>query len=654
MSADDFLHGLSEVLFLALALVTLRAALRHPVPFRFNTALFFGAAAAVILVGDVASLLPITAGYLNLLVSALLMALPYLLLRLVDGFAGLPRWSTGAAAAGLAASVLALALAPTPTPPTLALFLVLYYIAVVAYATVGAVREARRSSGVTQRRLQAIAGGSLLLGFTILAAGLVALAPALRTVWTTLSVLSGLASGLAYYLGFAPPLALRRAWQEPELRAFLADAARLPHLEDAGAIVRALERGAAAALGVPSASIGMWNEAVQSLQFRATSGDFVEISAGDYIGGRAFAAQRAMYSSNAAADDPAHATRYRSSKATAVLAAPITAGSERLGVLTAYASQPPVFAEDDLDLIELLARQAAVILDYLRLFEASRRRAEEIERLYDDARKAQQERELLAREQTARAEAEAAVRARDEFLFVAAHELRTPITGLRGFVQLLLRQLDRRGSVEPSRLREALRTIDEQSAKMTLLISQLLDVSRLSTDKLTLERRRVDILPIIEGVLTGARLRSPAHTMTLDAPPMLLAEVDGLRFEQAIVNLVDNAVKYSPDGGAIEVVARQADVSQLQIQVRDHGVGIPAERRARIFDRFYQAHDSATFGGMGLGLFITRQIVESHEGTIAVSFPDGGGTCFTITMPAVTAALQPSDATLSAAITPGS
>jgi signal transduction histidine kinase len=108
--------------------------------------------------------------------------------------------------------------------------------------------------------------------------------------------------------------------------------------------------------------------------------------------------------------------------------------------------------------------------------------------------------------------------------------------------------------------------------------------------------------------------------------------VDPLRIEQVVTNLLSNAIKYSPDGGAIDVSVSCGSDS-VRLVVRDHGIGIPPERRARLFDRFYQAHGEGHFGGLGLGLFISRQIVELHSGTLEADFPADGGTRFQVTLP---------------------
>jgi signal transduction histidine kinase len=231
-------------------------------------------------------------------------------------------------------------------------------------------------------------------------------------------------------------------------------------------------------------------------------------------------------------------------------------------------------------------------------------------------------------------EAEAALRVRDEFLSVAAHELKTPVTGVRGYAQLLLRQSARGDVPEPARVHQALQVIDRQSDRLARLVSHLLDVSRLETGKLVLERKLTDVARLIEEVAGDAQARTATHALRVAVPGPVLAVVDPLRLEQVLTNLVDNAIKYSPQGGPIDLELSTPDRDTLQLAVRDRGVGIPPESQPLIFDRFYQAdpvlHHSS---GMGLGLYISQQIVELHGGRIEVEAPPDGGTRIVVRLP---------------------
>ncbi|HEY7516465.1 MAG TPA: ATP-binding protein, partial [Vicinamibacteria bacterium] len=237
--------------------------------------------------------------------------------------------------------------------------------------------------------------------------------------------------------------------------------------------------------------------------------------------------------------------------------------------------------------------------------------------------------ERLRREVADRRRAE---EARDEFLSMAAHELKTPLTSLRGFAQLLLSQTEGGRPPEPERLRQALEVIDQQSGKLGRLVVQLLDISRLEAGRLFLDRTRSDVVKIAESVVAATRVTTDRHQVTLEGAPSAVAWVDPLRIEQVIANMVDNAVKYSPMGGPVRVeVLKRGEL--VRISVRDQGVGVPEAHRARIFDRFHQAHPDHRFAGMGLGLHISREIVEMHGGRIEARFPSDGGVEMIVTLP---------------------
>jgi excisionase family DNA binding protein len=237
----------------------------------------------------------------------------------------------------------------------------------------------------------------------------------------------------------------------------------------------------------------------------------------------------------------------------------------------------------------------------------------------------------LDAERAALDQAQAALRIRDEFISIASHELRTPISVLTAQAQLSLRRLERQGQLEPHRVADALQLVGSQADKLARLVGQLLDVSRLDAGKLVLEPAEVDLARLIDQVVSTTRPLTDAHTISLNAPTSLLCKLDPLRIEQVLSNLLDNAIKYSPDGGAIDVSVTSS-AEWVELAVRDHGLGIPESKRAQIFECFYQAHDNGQ-RGMGLGLYVSRHIVELHGGEMWPEFPPDGGTRMMVRMP---------------------
>ncbi len=232
-------------------------------------------------------------------------------------------------------------------------------------------------------------------------------------------------------------------------------------------------------------------------------------------------------------------------------------------------------------------------------------------------------------EQRLRLVAEESARTREEFLSIATHELRTPVAALRGYIQLGQQSLDR-GQHE--RLRGTLKVALRQTDRLATLIGQLLDASQMQAGRLKLERNPADISALVSGAVDAERLATEARPWVVQIEPGLRASVDAVRFEQVVVNLLDNAIKFSPSGGTVTTRLRGED-GELRLEVSDQGIGIAPDRVMRIFERFYRAHDDRGIGGLGLGLYISKQIVELHGGQIEVSSEPGRGTTFTVTIP---------------------
>jgi len=280
---------------------------------------------------------------------------------------------------------------------------------------------------------------------------------------------------------------------------------------------------------------------------------------------------------------------------------------------------------------EILRAKVSAFADLFRTTRQLEQLNRELERRVEERTAALEA--ATAREREARLAAEAATQVRDDFLSVAAHELKTPVTGLRAMAQILARKLQKGDVRGPSWLSDGLRTIDQQADRLTRLIGQLLDVSRLDRDPRPPERTATDLADLAERLVAAFRARTSKHTIVLAAGPSLIAEVDPVGIEQVMSNLLDNAIKYSPDGGQIDVEVGRADAEHVRLAVRDRGIGIPLKKRAEIFGRFYQAHAEDHRSGLGLGLYISRQIVALHDGQIAAEFPSGGGTRFVVTLP---------------------
>lgn len=238
------------------------------------------------------------------------------------------------------------------------------------------------------------------------------------------------------------------------------------------------------------------------------------------------------------------------------------------------------------------------------------------------------EREVAEHEATESALREA-IQQRDDFLSVAGHELRTPLTA----VQLHLGMLASATEHDPKlkgRVERVARGVD----RLTRLVDQLLDVSRLSAGGLTLDREPLDLAELVRFVTDGFEAEAEAARcpLTVNAPTPVIGHWDRSRLEQVVVNLLTNALKYGR--GAPIAVTVEPTPGGARLTVRDGGIGIPPADHARVFDRFERASPAHHYGGLGLGLFITRQIVEAHGGSIGVTSAPGEGATFTVYFPA--------------------
>jgi PAS domain S-box-containing protein len=300
--------------------------------------------------------------------------------------------------------------------------------------------------------------------------------------------------------------------------------------------------------------------------------------------------------------DPEHARLRRAIGVDTQIAVPLIARGQVLGAITFGRSAGDRYDAADLAVAEELARLASAAVDNARLY-------------YD---------------------AQAGIRARDDFLSIAAHELKTPVAGLKAGAQLLARTLGR-GPVETARLGRMLVRLDEAASRVAGLTDDLLDVARIRTGRLPHQPRSVDLASLVAGTVERAReALGPAHPIVLDLPAGgLPIVVDPERIDQVVTNLVENAVKYSPGGGEVRVELGREGAGAL-LRVRDRGIGLPSESAERIFEPFNRATNAqaAHIPGMGLGLHICRSIVERHGGWIRAESPGVGlGTDLLVFLP---------------------
>jgi PAS domain S-box-containing protein len=226
---------------------------------------------------------------------------------------------------------------------------------------------------------------------------------------------------------------------------------------------------------------------------------------------------------------------------------------------------------------------------------------------------------------------------RDAFITILTHDLKSPLTATQGSAQLLQRRLERQGSVEPERLAEGLKRIQAGTGRAVQMLNELLDLARVGSGQpLALERVDCDLVALARTVVASYQPGGRAQQLTLHSDEATLSGPwDAARLERVLGNLVGNALKYSPEGGAVTVtVARDVAAAQAVLRVEDQGLGIPAEDLPQLFRAFQRGSNVVgQIPGAGIGLLSAKQLVEQHGGSIVVESRLGVGSCFTVRLP---------------------
>ncbi|HEY9434658.1 MAG TPA: PAS domain S-box protein [Blastocatellia bacterium] len=362
-------------------------------------------------------------------------------------------------------------------------------------------------------------------------------------------------------------------------------------------------------LETDSAAILLLSEDGQSLVMRAAIGSQEEvigmrIPLGQGVSGSIAASRAPLVVEDLSAVEVINPVLRR--EARSLIGAPLIVKGELIGVIHADTAKLKRFAENDVRLLQLAADRVALAIEQRRLYEV---------------------------EQQARRQAEEANRTKDEFLAIVSHELRSPLNAILGYTRML------RSGPEDREGFNKVTGVIERSAKAQLqIIEDLLDSARIVTGKLRIEPSLIDLVPALEAALDTVRSAAEAKGITLVAnfshlPEQVLG--DSTRLQQVVWNLLTNAVKFTQEGGRVELRMEGA-ADHIRIAVSDTGKGIEPEFLPFVFDRFRQADSSSgrRYGGLGLGLSLVKHLVELHGGTItAASEGAGRGTTFTITLP---------------------
>ncbi len=335
-----------------------------------------------------------------------------------------------------------------------------------------------------------------------------------------------------------------------------------------------------------------------------------------------------------AMEDPrfANSQSVQISNLRSAMCVPLIAQGRSLGII--YLDNRIVsglFTDRQLTMLTAFSHQASVAIENARLYDNLRRSLEDRLKLQD----------ALHQQETQRLALEEAGRLKSDFIGFVAHELRNPLTTIRGYVQTILQDEDK--TLDEETKREFHEAIEADSDRLLDMINELLDVSRLEAGRpLTLARKDIDLRALLEKLARRHRFYkfyTPKHQISAefeeDFPETVSADEDKLN--QIFSNLLSNAIKYSPNGGTIRVKASRENRAHVRIEVKDSGLGMTPEQVSRLFRQYerVEREDIKNIPGTGLGLFLIKSLVELHDGTISASSDSGRGSVFTVILPVV-------------------
>jgi signal transduction histidine kinase len=434
--------------------------------------------------------------------------------------------------------------------------------------------------------------------------------------WTSqdIRLLEGVAHELRTALEAAQLLVARQRENE-RMMALHRASALIAAETDPREVVREILEAASALLGRGAASLYRWDEHAGVLRLAETArAELAPIAAplllrtGEGVSGRALLTQRPVIVNDYARWE--HAVKStREAGQTAALSVPLTRAGQRLGALTVRSLSPLTrFDDDDARLLGLFGDQAVAALTTAELLDQQRRAVEELERLNS---------------------------AKSNFVSIVSHEFRTPLTGIQGFSELM-----RDEDLSAAEMKEYAGDINKDAQRLNRMITEMLDLDRMESGRMTLNRERTDINAVIAEAADRLSANAVRHPIRLNCDPALpLIEMDTDKIKQVLLNFLSNAVKYSPDGGPITITTR-VEGEMVHVFVRDEGMGIPVDSLEKVFERYSRLESAATryIQGTGLGLPISRQIVEMHGGRAWVESTLGEGSVFQFTLPLVAVA----------------
>lgn len=619
MSLAEALNHFMRIAFILIMGITFLDYWRRRSKTRLDIHIMFASVGLIMLIQQVFQMMDLNVTWLNTLGLVAFLAHPYLLLRLTAHFQPLPSAIRWASLAGLLLSLGLYLFTPAPLPAMHSLVIVLYFTVVEGYATWSFVRGASMG-GVARQRLvlAAIGSGSLALVLLIVGIGLIVRTPEARSVTQILIPLLVVVSALAYYIGFVPPAWLRQSWQLRELYRFQNQLSAHRSADDPDYVFQTLCTGAVRGVGGHVAAVPIQDENQNRSEVRAATDDRLHgwtLAMDTGALGHVLRTSQPRFAAKSAEVSEDEAKLMAAVGAKTLLCVPVGSSQRGWGALLVLTRGEPLFPEDDLRLLTLFAERVAIMLTNHELLT--------------------EQRQLVIQAQRANAELERATRLKSEFLANMSHELRTPLNAIIGFAELM--HDGRVGPVSAAH-QEYLGDILTSSRHLLQLINDILDLSKIEAGKMEFHPEPVELTKVIAEVTDI--LRPIAAQKRIRVEPqvdasIVQAVIDPAKLKQVLYNYLSNALKFTPEGGRITVRALPEGSRDFRLEVEDTGIGIAAEDQSRLFQEFQQLDGGTNkrYQGTGLGLALTKRIVEAQSGHVGVVSSPGEGSCFFAVLP---------------------
>jgi signal transduction histidine kinase len=606
VTLQAFLEWLTQGSIVLLAILMVAQWLRWRDRVSLDILLVFGSLGLLLVIERSLRLAQLEPPWLRPLGITVLLAHPFLLLRVINHFRPVSPALRRIAAAWFALAMLPTWIAVRPfrsAPLVVAAFVYFTWLLVYVAWAFGA--GAKSTGGVTHWRMRHAALGASMLAALILLAVVIFLVPLSRVVASPLVPLAGLGAALNYYVAFAPPPWLRRLWQSAELYGLLSTRGDSGHSPSDVEVLNRLCAFTVPAVGARAAAAALWDEDQQQLSVAVSRWGYLEpgrpVPEGQLLD--AWRANRAKLVKQ-------HEWVLPGGAPGSVYVVPIPCQVGPAGVLFVVLPKSALFVADDLALLRVCCSETAVQLDNVTLRERQQALIRQLGERSDQL--AQVNRELEA------------------FSYSVSHDLRAPVRHISGFAQLLERSSQ--ASLNPDG-RRYLRLIAESAAKMGQLIDSLLVFSRMGRAEML--HSRVDLDAVVRAAQRDVMQGEPQRQITWDIKPLPVVPGDPNMLQLVFTNLLSNAVKYSrnrPDP-VIEVGTATGNGSESIVFVKDNGVGFDMTYASRLFGVFQRLHRTEEFEGTGIGLANVQRIVARHGGRVWAEAELGKGAAFYVALP---------------------